>query len=160
MESTFTINEEEYVNANKLFTKPRKKIIYVYIILLFILAALFVLSGTMKYKIIIIGAIAGGIIGQLIVRHIYAPWQTRKQYKAYKAAQEPTTINFSETGLEFKTKTGRTTVKWNRIHKWRENSNLLLLYQAPSVYHIIPKHLGEITKEIQAALNQHVGKPT
>ncbi len=160
MESTFTITEKEYVKANKLFTKPSKKIFYFYIISLVILIVLFLLSDTLKYKIIIIGAIAGGLIGNFIARHMYAPWQTKKQYKTYLAAQEPITINYSDKGLVFKGKIGESTIEWNRINKWRENTNFLLLYQAPSVYHIIPKRLGEITIKIQKSLNLHVGKAT
>jgi hypothetical protein len=160
MESTFTITEEEYVKANKLFTRPTKKIINVYIISSVILITLFILTDTMIYKITVIGALFGGFIGQFIVRHVYAPWQTKKQFKVYKAIQEPVTVLYSESGLEFKEKTGRGTIEWNRIYKWRENNNLLLLYQAPGVYHIIPKRAGEIVIKIQEALSQHVGKAT
>lgn len=160
MQSTFTITENEYVKANKLFTKPTNKILYFYMFSLVILITLFILSDSLKYKVIIISAIAGGFLGQFIIRHIYAPWQTKKQYKSYKAAQEPIKIKYSENGIEFKAVSGEATLEWNRIIKWRENNNFLLLYQAPGVYHIIPKHLGEIAIKIQEALNKHVGKAT
>ena len=160
MESTFTITEEEYVKANKLYTKPTKKILYFYLITVTMLLALFVLSDTMKYRIIIICVIAGGFVGQFIARHIYAPWQTKKQYKAYKAVQEPILVNYTDTGLNFKSAIGEATIEWQRINKWRENNNLLLLYQAPNVYHVIPKRIGEISNKIKDALIQHVGKAT
>ena len=89
MQASFTLTEGEYVKANQLFTKPSRKTLFIYAVAGIALATIALGAGSPALRIGAIGALVGGIFGHLFVRRIYAPSQTRKQYKAYKAAQEP-----------------------------------------------------------------------
>ena len=111
-------------------------------------------------KIGAIGGVVGGFIGHMVVRHLYAPWRTRKQYRAYQAAQEPVEVKVLSESLLFKSNIGEAVIEWSRINKWRENEDLLLIYQAPEVYHILPKRVGGSISKIREALVQNVGKKT
>lgn len=157
MEVSFTITEEEYVNANKLFTKLSKKTLLIYGVGCAGLAAIAFLADSPVLRTGAIGGIVGGIIGDLCVRRIYAPIQTKKQYREYKAAQEPISISRQDSGLIFKSAVGNANIEWNRIVKWRENKELVLIYQAPQVYHVVPKRIGNLAHEITKALNENNG---
>jgi hypothetical protein len=160
VEIEYTITEQEYVKANKLFTQPTRNIIYFYIVAAITLLIVAVLAESVAIRI---GALAGlfaGFLGQAFVRHIYSPWQTRKQFKAYKAAQAPVTISCNDTSLHFKSESGEGFLEWNKINKWRENGGFLLIYEAPCVYHIVPKRIGELSDEIRQSLVEHLGNAT
>lgn len=131
MEASFTITEEEYLRANKLFTKLscRTLIIYGLVCIAFVAIALF--TGSPVLQIGAIGAIVGCFIGDLCVRKVYAPLQTKKQYREYKAAQESVNIAKQNDGIKFKAAIGDAMIGWDRIVKWRENEELLLIYQEP-----------------------------
>lgn len=134
-ETECTITEEEYVRANILFTKLSKKNLILYSISVFtLLLAYFFLDGL---KFLIIGTIIGSLAGIIVVRFLYSPWQTKRQYKIYKSIQEPFTISQPLQGIHFKNDSGETTLKWNNIIKWRENKEFLLIYQSDYLYHII-----------------------
>ena len=160
MEVEYTIAESEYVKANKLFTKPTKGILvfYALVVILLIIAAF--VSDSFIVRLSAIGGIVGGFLGQAVVRHVYAPWKTRKQYRSYKAAQEPVVVNLDAKSLHFKSKLGESTIEWGRINKWREDPNFLLIYQAPEIYHILPRRIGIEIDKIREALLENVGNAT
>jgi len=141
MEATYKLTEGEYVRGNKLFTQLSKasKIKYTFAVLVLIIVSIMVSSPVLKAGAAF--AIVGGFIGHVIQRHIYAPWATKKQYRSYKAAQNETSIKSTEEGIEFKAENGAAILKWRDIYNWRENNELVLVYQAPYVYHIIPKSI-------------------
>ncbi len=160
MEVEYTITESEYIKANKLFTKPTKGILifYALVAILLIIAAL--VSDSFIVRLSAIGGIVGGFLGQAAVRYFYAPWRTRKQYRSYRAAQEPVVVKLDASSLHFKSKLGDSTIEWERINRWREDSNFLLIYQAPEVYHILPKRISNEIGKIREALLEHVGNAT
>ena len=160
MQASFTLTEGEYVKANQLFTKPSRKTLFIYAVAGIALATIALGAGSPALRIGAIGALVGGIFGHLFVRRIYAPSQTRKQYKACKAAQEPVCVTRQDDGINFETASGGATIEWARIVKWRENDELLLIYQAPQVYHIVPKRIGELADEISMALDEELGAAT
>jgi len=160
VEFEYTITESEYVKANKLFTKPTKGILVFYVFVAFSLVVVALVSDSFVIQLSAIGGIIGGFIGHAVVRHLYAPWRTKKQYRSYKAAQEPVIVNLETNSLNFKSKLGNATIEWDRVNKWRENPYFLLIYQAPEVYHILPKRIGIEIDKIREALVEHVGNAT
>lgn len=160
MEVEYIITEDEYVKANKLFSKPTRRILIFYVITVILLVVVAVFGHTFVVKLAAAGGIVGGVLGHLIVRHIYAPWRTRRQYRSYQAAQELVSVTARTESLFFKSKIGEATIEWSRIVKWRENEDFLLIYQASEVYHIIPKRVGEIVDRLRDSLSKYVGKKT
>ena len=157
MEVRFTITEEEYVNANKLFTELSKRTLFIYGISCAALAAIAFIAESPVLKIAAISGIVGGVIGDLCVRRVYAPIQTKKQYREYKATQEPISMSKQDGGLVFESAVGNANIEWYRIVKWRENKELILIYQARQIYHIVPKRIGKLANEISKELNENNG---
>ena len=160
MESTYTLTEKEYVNANKLFTKPNKNMLILYFFSFLVLVMAAVIKDTLQIQIIIAFIIIGGFVGHVFVRFVYAPVQTKHQYREYKAAQESSTIVVVETGIIFKSQMGESIIEWSRINNWRENNQFILIYQSRETYHIIPKRIGEVSSVIQKLLLEHIGNAT
>ncbi len=160
MEVEYTITESEYVNANKLFSKPTKGVLVFYAVGVILLIITALVSDLVIVQLSAIGGIVGGFIGQAVVRHVYAPWRTRKQYRSYKAAQEAVVVSLDENSLHFKSELGESTIEWSRINKWREDHDFLLIYQAPEIYHILPRRIGGEIDKIREALVEHVGNAT
>ena len=157
METEYTISENEYVKANKLFTKPSKKLLVVYCLLITALLLIALCFTNYILRFAAIGAIIGGIIGNILSRYVFAPVQTRKQYRVYQAAQESVIISAKPEGINFRNSSGESIIEWNKINKWRENNEFLLIYQAPQVYNIIPKRIGVVSQNIRELLQQNIG---
>ena len=157
VEASFTISENEYVSANKLFTKLSIKTLFIYGLVGAAFAVIALVTESPVLRIGALGAIVGGFIGDLCVRKIFAPMQTKKQYREYKAIQEPVRITTEHSGIKFEAAIGDAMIEWNRIVKWRESDNFLLIYQAPQVYHIVPKRIGVLADELSKSLVKNVG---
>ena len=157
VEVEYTITEDEYVKANMLFSIPTRKHKYMYAVTVTIL----VIAALIGNDAVVRGAALGGLIGGgggfLISRYMYAPWKTRRMYRNYAAASEPVTIQLKDEGIKFLSDMGESTIGWRHILRWRENSEFVLVFQAPHLYHVIPKRVGEIAYQISEALLNHVG---
>ena len=160
MEVDYAITEKEYVNANKLFTKPSKNILAIYLVVDIALISIALTVDSRIVRFAAIGAVVGGIIGHVLVRHLYAPFRAKRQFRSYQAAQETVHLNLATEALNFKSAIGEATIEWERITKWRENAELILIYQTPEVYHIIPKRIGSIASNLTKTLSSQVGKAT
>ena len=127
MEFGCQISEGEYVRANKLFTRSSRKhlVAYAVIITVLILTAALTESESLRYYAIF--GLIGGIVGYVVVRHILAPWLTRRQYSEYNAIHEPFNITLEDNGIRFIAADSNTLVKWSHLMKWRENNEFILI---------------------------------
>ena len=158
MNGKYRITENEYIQANKLFSAPSKRVLLVYGIAAVSLTLFAIFTDNYIIRTAAMGALTGGISIHFFFRYLYAPWRTKKQYRLDTSAQEQVKINQSEQGLHLKTRSGEAVLDWQQIIQWRENKDLLLIYQAADQYHIIPKRIGNLTQDIIQALNQKIGK--
>jgi hypothetical protein len=162
METTYKISEDDYVGAMKLFSKITPKVAAVYGAVILMLGLVAILgSGAVKGGAI--GGLIGGgvviVVGRLIVNPILA----RRHYKKYKAIQEPINIKLKDDGIELSTPDGGGLIRWEKIFKWRQNEEYLLVYPMPRLYHIIPKSIGKSGFDVSGligALREKVGNET
>ena len=162
IETTYKISEQDYVRAMTLFSEitPKVASIYGVVILVLGLTAIFG-SGAIKGGAI--GGLIGGgvvvILGRLIVNPILA----RRHYRKYKAIHDPINIKLKDDGIEFSTPDGGGLVRWEKILKWRQNEEYVLVYPMPRLYYIIPKSISKSGFEIPlliGALREKVGNET
>ena len=148
MEFKCQITEDEYVQANKLFSRLSKKhwLLYAIAIPGFIATAVLTNSEIIRYGAIF--GLIGGFVGHLVVRYLLAPWQCRRQYRKYKAIHESFDISLEKEGIRFIEPDSSSLLKWNHLMKWRENSEFILVYQNPKLYHPIPKRFSAVGVDI------------
>lgn len=162
METTYKISEQDYLRAMKLFSKITPKVATIYGVAVVALG-LVAIFGTAAIKGGAIGGLIGGgavvVLGRLIIN----PYLARRHYRKYKAIHEPINIKLKEEGVELSTPDGGGLVRWEKILKWRQNEDYLLVYPMPRMYHIIPKSISESGFELPAlieALQEKVGNET
>ena len=158
LEVEYTISEREYVQANKLYARLTKRQLTVSFVITAILIVVVYFAGDSVFRGGAIGGLVGGLGGYLICRYLLAPWKTRRLYRSYAAIKEPCTVKIHDEGLKFLSKSGEALIEWGHIMKWRQNDNFLLIYQAPHLYHLIPKRLGTIINDMVEKLIKNVGK--
>lgn len=162
METTYKISEQDYLRAMKLCSKitAKRATLYGTIIAVFVLVAIF--GNTIIQSGAIGGLIGGGVV-IVISRLIINPLLARRHYRKYKAIHEPITINLKEEGIKFSTADSSSLFRWEKILKWRQNEEYLLVYPMPRLYYIIPKSIREsgfeLSKLIQM-LQEKVGNET
>lgn|GEM_PF-4890633 len=93
MKAEYAITEDEYVNANKLFTRLTRPILKFYTAVSIVLVLSALVMDSLTIKIGLLDGLVGVILGRVFVRHLYLTWKARKQYRVYQAAGEMVVIN-------------------------------------------------------------------
>ena len=162
MVTEYNISEVDYVRAMKLFSKITPKIAAIYVAAIAALGAAAVFAPP-----VVKGGAIGGLIGGAMViilgQHIVNPFLARRHYRKYKAIQEPIHIQLKDDGVEFSTADGKGLLRWEKILKWRQNEDYVLIYPMPRLYHIVPKTIKESGFDLLALtkmLEARVGNET
>jgi len=162
MKTEYTITEIDYVNSMKLFSRITSRTMVLYVIAL-VMLGLVAVYGSPVLKSGAIGGLIGGFVVIFLVRFVINPVLSRRHYRKYKAIQEPLFIQLMEEGVQFSNFDGEGFLRWEKIHKWRQNERYVLIYPMPCIYHIIPKTTGESGFDLGAlikALEDKVGAET
>jgi hypothetical protein len=88
------------------------------------------------------------------------PLPLRRQYRQYKAIQEPITVELSDAGLRFSSVDGESNVLWPNIFQWRQNAQFVVIFKMPLLFHIVPKSIAREGFDIPLLvrrLAEHVG---
>jgi len=160
MKANYTITEADYVQAMKLYSRPKPSMLAILalITVAFIVAISF---GPPALRPGAIGGLVGGLSVMILSRLLLNPMQAKRHYRKYKAIQEPITIELRNAGVEFSTANGEALIRWDKLLKWRQNERYLLLYTMPRLYHIIPKSIADQGFDLNALIEQlqsHLGK--
>ena len=146
MATEYKISEVDYVRAMKLFSIITPKIAAMYAAAIAVLGVAAVFGPPVLKGGAIGGLIGGGVViilGRLIVN----PFLARRHYRKYKAIQEPIYIQLKDDGIEFSTADGKGLLRWEKIFKWRQNEDYVLIYPMPRLYHIVLKIVPKTIKE-------------
>jgi hypothetical protein len=88
------------------------------------------------------------------------PFRARRQYRKYKAMQEPIWVELVDTGVRFANSDGDGILSWSKILQWRQNDQFILIYSMPILFHIVPKSITRDGFNVPLLLNrlvEHVG---
>jgi hypothetical protein len=161
MRATYRISEEGYLGAMRLFAKFTPRLATIYLASAAALAVL-AIFGTPVLRGGAIGGLIGGLSVTLIGRYIASPMLARRHYQKYKAIHDEFGVELVDDGVRFTSPSADGKITWDKIHKWRQNDEFVLIYPMPRIFHIIPKSVAAQGFDLQAltkGLLQHVGKP-
>lgn len=144
---TFQLDAEDYVTANKLYTRKqyRKPLFLVFPLRrlgLYRFCHHDVASRTAEpIGLIVHGAFWGGLLVLLVSYVFTMPRQTRKVFGEQKGFQYPLTLSWSESGIEVQNQQGRAVLPWGDLFRWAEDQHIILFFHSSRVFHMLPRRV-------------------
>lgn len=146
---TLTLTADDYVAANKLFilkyaTSRGPLIWWLLLVALLLLGSIFVPALPPPYAPFgqfFYVSMAISIVLPFFQYFFVAAMFARKAYAAQKTLQHPMTVEWSEEGFRITAQQGDWNIPWDDYLKWAEDDKMLLLYQGPRVFNMIPKRV-------------------
>jgi membrane-anchored glycerophosphoryl diester phosphodiesterase (GDPDase) len=136
----FEISEQDYVNAVKLSAQMSRRQAYMLLFAWIILLAMAVFISTGVLLGVLFGPIGGAVVAWLWL-HVVVAYIARRHYRKYKLMQGKLAAALHEDGVQLKTDDSDAILHWDKLLKWRQNNQFVLLYQMPALFFIIPKRL-------------------
>ena len=162
MKAEYKISEQDYVNAvclNVRFTL-RDYIVYSVIALFYLGLVYFdpqIFWGWLTWML------GGAFVFLFSLRFIIVPFVARKHYRKYNTLFEPVSVKVDDEGVTFSTEQSHVVIEWEKVHKWREDDDYVLIYLMPRFFHIVPKSIDKDGFDLQkllGLLQRKVGKPS
>lgn len=158
MKANFTISEEDYVKAIKLSMKFTRRDRAIFVVIAIVMGVM-LFAGSPWMKTLSSGALMGGCLVYLLLTYV-SPYHARKQYRKFPAIRVPFTLAMEGDGIVYSSEHGETRLTWDRIKKWREDDDFILVYLTAKLCHIIPKRAEGIdVVELTTQLHNNVGDP-
>ncbi len=155
MNCNYKLSEAETVKAMQLHGRGAKSTL----IILCVMGIILVLTAVFtEYKVIAISSLVGGVLGYFLVLFGLIPFNAKKQYKQNRALRNKITMEMTDQGVNFKSESGESKLKWNDIHKWKFSSGVYLLYITSNMFHMIPSRVLQNKETFEAFLNNNVGE--
>lgn len=165
MQATYKVSADEYAKAMKLSGRHSLKYYVIFLAVLIVGVSLF-LSRSLPVMGTVVGVGVAVLVWYLvrtIVRHGIMPLIHKRHYRKYKAIQGEMTVRVDGDGIEVSSEDGRWKLPWGKTHKWREDSDFILVYSMPRLFYVIPKVVDGPDFEIgrlRELLSKHVGPAT
>lgn len=145
---TFQLDAEDYVTANKLYTRKQyRKPLFLVFSLCVVLAYIVFVAMTWHRAppepvgLIVHGAFWGGLLVLLVSYVFTMPRQTRKVFGEQKGFQYPLTLSWSESGIEVQNQQGRAVLPWDDLFRWAEDQHIILFFHSSRVFHMLPRRV-------------------
>ena len=150
-----TVRESDYVKSQYLYMRPRPILAVLGVVVL----GLFVWAATMDsdpFIIIFLVVVA-------IFFAAYTPWSAKRTYRNYTALSQPSKVEISDNGIFFESPTGSNLVPWSHFVKWRKNTELILIFPTPRLFHLLPRHFFEddaVFESVAKKIEENLGVAT
>ena len=165
MNLTVHITAKDYLKANYLHLRPRpflKFLIFISAILVVIVLFISFAAFSSKGRSLVLPITMAVCVAYLpIFLFIILPFRSRKIYLQQKLMQLPCDFSFDESSMQAKSGVGTSSICWDMLHKWKENKDLILVYQSDAIFHMFPKRCFASESDInefRSILIKHLGK--
>lgn len=140
MKFTVQISEQDFIDAQRLHMRPGKaRRVFHYILGVIVIPGLIFLAAADEYRAREPALIALGVIVLVIILFVVVvPWRLRRFYREQKTLQYPVTMELNEEGVFSEGETGTGRIKWDDFYAWKQDSKMILLYQARNLFNVIP----------------------
>jgi len=148
MKAQYRITEDDYAKAARfhawrgLIARPSARQL-VNAIMAIIIVILLSLAVWTHPGVAVVAAIVPVVLAILSAITLYfgVSNNASRNYRQYKAIQEPLTVELSDDGLRFSAADGESIVPWRMNFQWRQNNQFVLVYKMPTLFHLVPKSL-------------------
>ncbi|MGK9165235.1 YcxB family protein [Inquilinus limosus] len=144
---TISATVDDYIKAQRLhlmkqYRKPAVLAAIAMFSIMYILFLLVILAGPRRsydaapyVHVLFTALLASPVVNYFFI----SPFISRRNFRRQKTLHRPTTLIWSEAGLETKNETGEWLLPWSDYYKWAENAHMLLLYVGPNLFQFVPK---------------------
>jgi hypothetical protein len=162
MQAEYTISEDDYVKAQLLAARRGRRRWFTIgggMVAGFALA----MYGppAMRDLSLMLVSLAIGFAVVIVITRVGIPYYVRRHYRQYKLLHAPFTLHLRDSGLHFVSPETSLVLDWDKIVKWQENDDFVLVYSAPRLFYIIPKRIqaeGFDVAQLTGQLTSHVTK--
>lgn len=159
-----TLTEADAVAAQKLyglaFLLRRSTLLRFGAMWLFLIIALIAITmgtdgaATIPFVAIIILIAVLPVCIVVAMTLILGPRAARQAFAAQKTLRAPVDYSWSPQGLSFRSEYGENLLPWTHLHSWLENDKVILLFEGPRIYRMLPKRL--LTADQLAQLREYL----
>lgn len=140
IEISFKYTKEEYVKAFReylLLTKTIKKRDMIVAILVIIFSSIWLI---LSKEILSVVCLLCGVLFLLLLCNLYY-WVPGRNFSQNSKFREEYNLTFSDEGIQFKTESINSNLKWNTYVDFIESEEFFYLIQAKQVFTVIPKRV-------------------
>lgn len=91
---------------------------------------------------LVAGGLGGGVVCAVMIKFFIGPFMARRHYRQYKAIHDEFTLRLLDEGVQFISSSGESILRWDSVLKWRQDSDYVLIFPMPRLYHIVPKSVA------------------
>ncbi len=158
MKIRYQITKEDYEEAMKLvWQRPTKY----YLFFAFLFLGLCLLGFFYGFDKWLIGLLVMFFVCSFIIFPLWQKFITHRNFYLHKDdITQMRMIELQGSGLYLSTVHSQHFIPWDKIKRWQENKDYILIYVRPLVVHIIPKGLSEQgfeVDEFRSRLMEFVG---
>ena len=153
---TIRITEQDYYNSQWTCYKLGREFLFMTLITCF-LGYFFYKKIGISYEDAIVGVL--GYLSYYFSYYLSLRYKCKKIYKQQKVGI-PVELTWNNDVLEYNSENFHAMVKWTDFAKFKENSNMFLLYQSDVMFSIIPKlsfkskeQMDDFSSNLQAVRN-------
>lgn len=159
-----SISADDYVKAVQIhvigqYARGRRVIVCVvaiYIALLILMKMVLGQSIAQGLQWPLLSMIAVFGVMPLLLLYVFVPWNARRNYRQQKSLHRPTRIEWSQDGFTTLRKEGRWTTPWADFLRVIMHKDMVLLYLAPNLFHVIPTRA--LSEEELSHLKEHAAR--
>jgi hypothetical protein len=169
MKFNYSILEDDYVGANKLFLKPTRRTYLgwlFFVVLFFFGVYVLMIPSEHSFAIRVLASLISAVVLSFIIVRISvmaALFQCRRNYRKSKYLHYPQyTYELTDDGILSITQDGNGMIRWENILKWRYNDDYVLIYSAPNLFCFVPLKQcdsPEFKSRLFELLQEKVGNP-
>lgn len=137
---SLTITVEDYVTANRLHSLKSSRTTLVGWILAYVVWMAIALDDWRAINVIVLNACFAAVtLCMLAYYFLWIPNATGRTYRKHRELQRPHVYSWSESGLTVQSDRGEWRLAWSDCLKWTENAQVMIFYQAPRLFIMLPK---------------------
>ncbi len=162
MNVVYQIKEKDFIAAAKLAGRGKMKLFYyapVVFLILKLSHTFLLVEGADKKSygedillFLLVSILV--VVSILLIRFVFNPILFRWIYRRSRCFTLPLTVKLNSDGLRFEQEDSVSDLKWERVHKWNEDKNSVIVYSQPLIYHVVPKRLAAEGFEINALVDK------
>ena len=127
------ITQELFAKAQHLHVGKWRLLLWLFPVLMTVWSLVFLQDSLTSVLVFGVSCLFPVVLSRISAR------QWRRIHRESPYLQEPVNATLTDEGIEFLTATSSGVLPWSRFIKMKESDDLVLLYQAPNLFNIVPK---------------------